>query len=80
MRLKCVATQRCKSVVKLKRGGKVLGRGKATMKRGKNRSIDVALNARGRRTLSDGDRVKVQILSKDDRGNGWRSTKTVRLG
>ena len=75
MRLKCVATQTCRSVVKLKRSGKLVGRGKVTMKRGKNRSIDVALNARGRRTLSDGDRVKVQILSKDDQGNGWRSPR-----
>ena len=80
MRLKCVATQKCRSVVKLKSDGKVVGRGKVTMKRGKNRSIEVALNARGRRTLTDGDRVKVQILSKDNQGNGWRSTKTVRLG
>jgi Ca2+-binding RTX toxin-like protein len=80
LRLKCVATQTCKSVVKLTRKGKLVGRGKATIKRGKNRSLDVALNARGRRTLSDGDRVKVQILSKDDQGNGWRSSKTVRLG
>ncbi|HYI18436.1 MAG TPA: hypothetical protein VD836_06980 [Solirubrobacteraceae bacterium] len=79
LRLKCVATQTCKSTVKLKRGGKLVGRGKVTIKRGKNRTVDVALNARGRRTLSDGDRVKVQILSKDDQGNGWRSSKTVRL-
>ena len=38
MRLKCVATQQCKSVVKLKRKGKVLGREKVTLKRGKNRA------------------------------------------
>ena len=80
VRLKCVATQQCKSVVKLKRNGKVLGRDRVTLKRGKNRSIDVALNKRGRRVLSDGDRVKVQVLSKDKQGNGWRSAKTVRLG
>jgi hypothetical protein len=23
--------------------------------------------------------VKVQVVSKDNRGNGWRSTKTVRV-
>jgi RTX calcium-binding nonapeptide repeat (4 copies) len=80
MRLKCVATEKCKSVVKLKRNGKVLGRHKVTLKRGKARSIQVKLNKRGRRVLSDGDRVKVQILSKDSDGNGWRSAKTVRLG
>ena len=80
VRVKCVATQTCKSAVKLKAGGKTLGRAKATMKRGKNRTIEVALNARGRRVLSDGDRVKVQVVSKDREGNGWRSSKKVRLG
>jgi Ca2+-binding RTX toxin-like protein len=80
MRLKCVATEKCKSVVKLKRNGKVLGRAKVTIKRGKTRSLNVALNQRGRRVLSDGARVKVEVQSKDKQGNGWRSTKTVRLG
>jgi Ca2+-binding RTX toxin-like protein len=80
MRVKCVGTEKCKSVVTLKRKGKVLGREKVSLKRGKTRSIEIALNKRGRRVLSDGDRVKVQIQSKDKRGNGWRSTKTVRLG
>jgi hypothetical protein len=80
LRLKCVATAKCKSVVKLKLKGKTLGSDKVTLKRGKTKSLDIALNARGRRVLSDGDRVKVQILSKDKQGNGWRSAKTVRLG
>ena len=40
----------------------------------------VDLNKRGRKALSDGDRVKVQVLSKDKQGNGWRTAKTVRLG
>ena len=80
MRLKCVATEKCKSVVKLKRNGKVVGRGKATIKRNRTRSINVALNKRGRRVLSDGSRVKVEIQAKDKQGNGWRTTKTVRLG
>ena len=80
LRVKCVGTEKCKSVVTLKRNGKVLGREKVSLKRGKTRSIELALNKRGRRVLSDGDRVKVQIQSKDKRGNGWRSTKTVRLG
>ena len=79
VRLKCVATQKCKSAVKLKADGKSLGRGKATLKRGKTRSVEVDLNKRGRRVLSAGDRVKVQVVSKDNRGNGWRSTKTVRV-
>jgi Ca2+-binding RTX toxin-like protein len=80
MRLKCVGTEKCKSVVTLKRNGKSLGRGKVTLKRGKSGSVRVALNKRGRRVLSDGDRVKVQIVSKDKRGNGWQTSKTVRLG
>ena len=80
LRLKCVGTEKCKSIVKLKRNGRVLGRGKVTMKRGKTRSVSVALNKRGRRVLSDGARVRVEVQSKDKRGNGWRSGKTVRLG
>jgi hypothetical protein len=80
MRLKCIAAEKCRSVVKLKRNGKVLGRAKVTVKRNKTRSINVALNKRGRRVLHDGSRVKVEVQSKDKRGNGWRSTKTVRLG
>ena len=68
VRLKCVATQKCKSAVKLKAGGKTLGRGKATLKRGKTQTVDVELNRRGRRVLSAGDRVKVQVVSKDNRG------------
>ncbi|MGZ8633513.1 MAG: calcium-binding protein [Solirubrobacteraceae bacterium] len=79
LRLKCVATEKCKSVVKLKRKGKVLGRAKVTIKRSKTRSINVTLNKRGRKVLSDGARVKVEVQSKDKRGNGWRSSKTVRL-
>ena len=35
LRLKCVGTEKCKSVVTLKRNGKVLGRAKVTIKRGK---------------------------------------------
>jgi Ca2+-binding RTX toxin-like protein len=80
LRLKCVATARCKSVVKLKRAGKLVGKGKATLKRGESRDVEIVLNKRGRRVLSEGDRVKVQVVSKDKRGNGWRSAKTVRLG
>jgi Ca2+-binding RTX toxin-like protein len=79
VRVKCVATKRCTSVVKLKRDGKTLGRTKATLKRGKTRSIDVPLTRRGRRALSEGDRVKVQVVSTDSQGNGWRSSRTVRL-
>ena len=33
----------------------------------------------GRRVLHDGSRVKVEVRSKDKQGNGWRSSKTVRL-
>jgi Ca2+-binding RTX toxin-like protein len=79
VRLKCVATQKCRSAVKLKAGGKTLGRGKATLKRNKTKTVDVELNRRGLSSLSAGDRVKVQVVSKDNRGNGWRSVKTVRV-
>jgi Ca2+-binding RTX toxin-like protein len=80
LRLKCVATEKCKSVVKLKRHGKLLGKDKTTLGRGKAKTAVVSLNQRGRRVLSDGDRVKVQVVSKDKQGNGWRVAKTVRLG
>ena len=80
LRIKCIATEKCKSVVKLKRNGKLMGSEKATLKRGKTKTVVVDLNRRGRRVLSDGDRVKVQVLSKDKQGNGWRSARTARLG
>jgi hypothetical protein len=64
----------------LKHKGKVMGRDTLTMKRGKGKTAVVALNKRGRRALDEGDRVKVQVLSKDKQGNGWRSAKTARLG
>ena len=80
VRLKCVATEKCKSRVVLKHKGKVMGRDTLTMKRGKGKTAVVALNKRGRRALDEGDRVKVQVLSKDKQGNGWRSAKTARLG
>ncbi len=81
LRLKCVATEKCKSVVKLKRKGKVLGTSqRLTFKRAQTTDLSVALNKRGRKVLSDGDRVKVQVLSKDKQGNGWRNAKTVRVG
>jgi hypothetical protein len=79
LRMKCVASATCKSVVKLKRNGKTLGREKATLKRGRTKSLDIALNRRGRRVLSDGDRVKVQVVSRDDQGNGWRTTARVKV-
>ena len=44
LRLKCVATEKCKSVVKLKRNGKLMGREKATLKRGKTKTVVVDLN------------------------------------
>jgi Ca2+-binding RTX toxin-like protein len=80
LRLRCVATAKCKSVVTLKRKGKTLGSDKVTLKGGKTKTTDIALNARGRRVLSDGDRVKVQILTKDKQGNGWRATASRKLG
>ena len=64
----------------LKRNGKVVGRGKATIKRDKTRSVEVALNKRGRRVLSRRrPRQGARSVSKDKQGNGWRSTKTVRV-
>ena len=50
-----------------------------TIKRNKTRSVRVKLNKRGRRVLHDGSRVKVEVKSKDKQGNGWRSSKTVRV-
>jgi Ca2+-binding RTX toxin-like protein len=79
LRLKCVATAKCKSAVKLKHKGKTVGSDKVTLKRGKTASMEIGLNARGRRVLSDGDRVKVQIDSRDANGNGWRTNARVTL-
>ena len=80
LRMKCIASAKCKSVVALKHKGKALGRGRVSLARGQTRTVAIALNSRGRRVLSAGDRVKVQVDSKDQRGNGWRTSARVRLG
>ena len=80
MRLKCVATREVQERREAQAQRQVARPRQGTLKRGKTRSVEVELNKRGRRVLSDGDRVKVQVRSKDKQGNGWRSSKTVRLG
>ena len=82
LRLKCVATEKCKSVVKLKRKRQgARPRQGLTLKRGQTTTWSVALNKRGRRVLSDGDRVKVQVALEGQAGQRLAvDAKTVRVG
>ncbi|HKH17248.1 MAG TPA: calcium-binding protein [Solirubrobacteraceae bacterium] len=81
LRLRCVATERCKGKVKLRRGGKTLGSKQFNIARGHSKAVKVKLNARGRRLAAGGKdvRVKLRIDARDRQGNGWRTTAGVRL-
>jgi Ca2+-binding RTX toxin-like protein len=83
MKLRCVATKRCKGKARLRRGGKTLAAGKFRMERGKNRTVRLKLNKRGRRALrkapAKGLGAKLVIDSRDADGNGWRTTARVRI-
>jgi Ca2+-binding RTX toxin-like protein len=83
VRLRCVAAKRCKGQARLRRGGKTLAAGKFRMDRGKNRTVRLKLKQRGRKALAkapaNGMRAKLVVDSRDDRGNGWRTTARVRI-
>ena len=72
LRLKCVATEKCKSVVKLKRNGKLLGTREGHAQARQDQDGGRRPQQARPPVLSDGDRVKVQVVSKDKQGNGWR--------
>ena len=83
LKLKCVATQRCKGTVKLRRAGRTLATKRFDMKRASTKTVRLKLDDRGRRLVAGasrkGIRVDVRIDARDAKGNGWRSTSQLRL-
>lgn len=83
LRLRCVATRRCSGTVRLLRGSRSLGTARFTATRSRTKIVRVKLNRRGRRLVARaprrGVRVTAQINARDSAGNGWRTTKRIRL-
>ena len=83
LRLRCVGTRRCRGTVRLLRGSRTIGTARFTATRRRAKVVRVRLNRRGRRLLARaparGVRITVQINARDGSGNGWRTTKRMRL-
>jgi Ca2+-binding RTX toxin-like protein len=83
IKLRCVATKRCKGSVRVRKGGKALAAGSFRMQRGKAKTVRLKLNQRGRRLAATapakGVGAKLVIDAKDGNGNGWRTKSRVKL-
>jgi Ca2+-binding RTX toxin-like protein len=83
LRLRCVRTRRCRGTVRLLRGNRRLGAARFTATRRRAKVVRVRLNRRGRRLVARaparGVRITVQLNARDGAGNGWRTTKRMRL-
>jgi Ca2+-binding RTX toxin-like protein len=83
LKLKCVATQRCRGLAALRRGNRTLASARFAMGKNKTQVVKLKLTAAGRRALSRAGgkalRVELRIDAKDAKGNGWRSTANLRL-
>ena len=82
LKLKCVATQRCRGVAALRRGNRTLASARFAMGKNKTQVVKLKLAAaaaRSRAPVRQGLRVQLRIDAKDSKGNGWRSTANLRL-
>jgi len=81
LKLRCVAGERCKGTVRLRRGGRTLGSKRFSLDGGDPKKVLVKLNRRGRHVLAGGKiaRIKLRIDARDQQGNGWRSTARIKL-
>jgi Ca2+-binding RTX toxin-like protein len=81
--LRCVLSRRCNGKVKLLHGGKSLGGAKFRLTGGQAKTVRIKLNRRGKLLAagasSKGTRVKLRIVARDAKGNGWRTTDPFRL-
>jgi Ca2+-binding RTX toxin-like protein len=81
--LRCVATQRCNGLVKLRAGGKTIASSKFAMGKKKTKNLRLKLNKRGLRLLANapekGLKVQLRVDAKDAKGNGWRTNSALRL-
>ncbi len=83
VKLRCVATRRCRGTVLLRYRGKSLGTRRFSATRRRAKVVRVRLNRRGRRLArrvrSRGLRVAAQTRARDAAGNGWSTTSRIRL-
>lgn len=80
LRLRCVATERCKGKAVLRHAGRKLGAEKFKLAGGNTKKIRVKLNRHGRRYVAaNGKRVKLRITAHDKQGNGWRTATATKL-
>ena len=81
--LRCVATQKCSGLVKLRAGGKSLASAKFAMGKKASKTVRLKLNKRGLRMLAKapakGLKVKLRIDAKDAARNGWRTDSSLKL-
>jgi Ca2+-binding RTX toxin-like protein len=81
--LRCVATQRCNGLVKLRVGGKTIASSKFAMGKKKTKRLQLKLNKRGLGLLAKaskkGLKVQLRVDAKDANGNGWRTDSALRL-
>ena len=81
--LRCVATQRCSGLVKLRHGGKTIASTKFAMGKKQTKKLRLKLNKRGLRLLAKapkkGLKVQLRVDAKDANRNGWRTDSPLRL-
>ena len=83
LRLRCVATRRCRGTVRLLRRGRTLGHrplhGHAPAREDGAREAQREGPAPRRPRPAEGREDQAQINARDGAGNGWRTTKRIRL-
>jgi Ca2+-binding RTX toxin-like protein len=81
--LRCVATQRCSGLVKLRHKGKTIASTKFAMGKKQTKKLRLKLGKRGLRLLAKapkkGLKVQLRIDAKDANRNGWRTDSPLRL-
>jgi Ca2+-binding RTX toxin-like protein len=81
--LRCAASRRCQGDAKLLYRGKSLGSAKFRLRGRSPKTVRITLNRRGKLLAAGasnkGARVKLRIVARDSKGNGWRTTDAFRL-
>ena len=81
--LQCALSRKCKGDAKLLYRGRSLGSAEFRLRGHRAKTIRIKLNRRGKLLAAGasnkGARVKLRIVARDSRGNGWRTTDAFRL-
>jgi Ca2+-binding RTX toxin-like protein len=81
--MRCALSRTCKGRAKLLHRGKSLGGARFRLTRHKPETVGIDLNRRGKLLVAgasaNGARVKLRIVARDSKGNGWRTTDAFRL-